>query len=264
MRITADLPTLHADLLYTQLHAFASPRRDHLSDDPLGVIDRRDPDTGERVPYARLLAQGFCSLLERLPRDVVPAHGGDSASLVVMIDHDRLTEELGVARLGTGQAITAGEARRLACNAGILPMVLSGKSQPLDVGRKRRFHTPAMRKALAVRDRECRVAGATSRLRGARPTTSSRGPRRAGRRTSTTGCCCAASTTTELTTRSTTCVDCPMGTYGSIGGRERRNLRTSHQCRIRTAPSGYAGSLRGGVPGLVLTDVEDIDPGHPA
>lgn len=159
VRITADLPTLHADLLYTQLHAFASPRRDHLTDDPLGVIDRRDPDTGERVPYERLLAQGFCSLLERLPRDAAPAHGGDSASLVVMIDHDRLTEELGVARLSTGNAVTAGEARRLACNAGILPMVLNGASQPLDVGRKRRFHTPAMRKALAVRDRECRVAG---------------------------------------------------------------------------------------------------------
>jgi hypothetical protein len=159
VRITADLPTLHADLLLTQLHAFASPRRDHLSDDPLGVLDRRDPDTGERVPYSRLLAQGFCSLLERLPRSAAPQHGGDSASLVVMIDHDRLTEELGVAHLGTGQAITAGEARRLACNAGILPMVLSGKSQPLDVGRKQRFHTPAMRKALAVRDRECRVVG---------------------------------------------------------------------------------------------------------
>ena len=41
----------------------------------------------------------------------------------------------------------------------LLPLVLGGASQPLDVGRKRRFHTPAMRRALDVRDRECRASG---------------------------------------------------------------------------------------------------------
>ncbi|QZY29745.1 HNH endonuclease signature motif containing protein [Nocardioides coralli] len=157
VRITADLPVLHADLLYTQLHAHASPRRDHL--EQLAHVDRRDPESGERVPYATLLAQGFCSLLERLPQQAAPRHGGDAASLVVTIDHDRLAEQVGVARLGTGHAISVGEARRLACSAGILPMVLDGASQPLDVGRTKRLHTPAMRKALAVRDRECRAEG---------------------------------------------------------------------------------------------------------
>ncbi|WP_283247963.1 HNH endonuclease signature motif containing protein [Nocardioides coralli] len=157
VRITADLPVLHADLLYTQLHAHASPRRDHL--EQLAHVDRRDPESGERVPYPTLLAQGFCSLLERLPQQAAPRHGGDAASLVVTIDHDRLAEQVGVARLGTGHAISVGEARRLACNVGILPMVLDGASQPLDVGRTKRLHTPAMRKALAVRDRECRAEG---------------------------------------------------------------------------------------------------------
>ncbi|WP_432476670.1 DUF222 domain-containing protein [Nocardioides sp. GXQ0305] len=158
-RITADLPTLHADLLTTQLHAFASPRRDHLVDDRDDVVARRDPESGERIPYSRLLAQAFCSLLERLPRNVVPDHGGDGATLVVTIDERKLADDLGVARLSTGHGISVGEARRLACTAGIVPMVLSGGSQPLDVGRKKRFHTPAMRKALAVRDRECRASG---------------------------------------------------------------------------------------------------------
>ena len=159
VRITADIPALHADLLLTQLHAFASPRRDHLGKDGLGVIDRRDPEGGERIPHSQLLAHGFCSLLERLPKHTAPRQGGDAASLVVTIDHEKLRRDLGVARLSTGHAISVGEARRLACNVGIFPMVLAGASQPLDVGRKKRFHTPAMRKALAVRDRECRAAG---------------------------------------------------------------------------------------------------------
>lgn len=154
VRITADLPTLHADLLCTQLHAYASPRRDHVE-----AADRRDPDSGERIAYPRLLAQAFCSLLERLPATGAPRQGGRSASLVVTIDHEKLTSGVGAARLATGHAITAGEARRLACNAGILPMVLSGASEPLDVGRAKRFHTPAMRAGMAVRDRECRTAG---------------------------------------------------------------------------------------------------------
>ncbi|WP_432476685.1 DUF222 domain-containing protein [Nocardioides sp. GXQ0305] len=154
VRITADLPILHADLLSTQLHAYASPRRDHLEG-----ADRRDPDTGERIPYPRLLAQAFCSLLERLPTQDLPRQGGSAASLVVTIDHDRLCADLGAARLASGHALSVGEARRLACNAGILPMVLGGASQPLDVGRAKRFHTPAMRTAMAVRDRECRATG---------------------------------------------------------------------------------------------------------
>ncbi len=154
VRITADLPVLHADLLCTQLHAYASPRRDHLEN-----VDRRDPESGERVPYTRLLAHGFCTMLERLSRQTTPSQSGVSATVVVTIDQDKLTQDLAVAGLSTGTRITAGEARRLACNAGILPMVLSGKSRPLDVGRKKRFHDSAQRTAMGIRDGECRAAG---------------------------------------------------------------------------------------------------------
>jgi hypothetical protein len=55
--------------------------------------------------------------------------------------------------------ITAGQARRLACGAGIIPAVLGGKSQVLDVGRKARFHNKAQRTAMGVRDRGCTALG---------------------------------------------------------------------------------------------------------
>jgi len=64
-------------------------------------------------------------------------------------------EQAGVCTLDTGGRISAAEARRLACTAGIIPIVLGGKSQVLDVGRKRRFHTEGMRVAMAVRDGGC-------------------------------------------------------------------------------------------------------------
>jgi hypothetical protein len=55
--------------------------------------------------------------------------------------------------------ISPGEARRLACAAGIIPVVLGGDSVPLDVGRKRRLHSPAQRLAIALRDKTCRADG---------------------------------------------------------------------------------------------------------
>ena len=61
----------------------------------------------------------------------------------------------GVCTLDTGGRISAAEARRLACTAGIIPLVLGGKSQVLDAGRKRRSHTEAMRIVMGVRDRGC-------------------------------------------------------------------------------------------------------------
>ena len=59
------------------------------------------------------------------------------------------------ASLDTGERISPGQLRRLCCGAGLIPAVLGGASQPLDVGRERRLHTKAMRVALHVRDGGC-------------------------------------------------------------------------------------------------------------
>jgi hypothetical protein len=77
----------------------------------------------------------------------------------VTIDLDVLRSGLGLAETSTGEVISAGEARRLACTAGILPVVLGGAGEVLDLGRSRRLFSPAQRKALAIRDRHCRAEG---------------------------------------------------------------------------------------------------------
>lgn len=69
-----------------------------------------------------------------------------------------LTDLLGAgasATLDTGETISASEARRLACEAGIIPAVLGSRSQVLDLGRKTRFHTEPQRIAIALRDGGC-------------------------------------------------------------------------------------------------------------
>jgi hypothetical protein len=64
-----------------------------------------------------------------------------------------------VGTLDDGGRISAEAARRLACDAGILPAVLDGRGQVLDLGRQRRLFTGPVRRALVLRDRGCAFPG---------------------------------------------------------------------------------------------------------
>jgi hypothetical protein len=136
------LPVLHAELLRKALEALTSPRR-------LGE-GRLDPRTGSKLDYRTLLGHGFMELLEsHLATDRLPAQGGSSFTLVVTIGLDALLSGVGAASLDAGGRISAGQARRLACKAGIIPMVLNGASVPLDLGREQRFFSKHQKIALA-------------------------------------------------------------------------------------------------------------------
>jgi hypothetical protein len=78
---------------------------------------------------------------------------------VVTIDLTSLLSGLGEATTGDGTRITAGQARRLACRAGLVPAVLDGASRPLDVGRKKRLFTAAQHTALALQHDTCQAEG---------------------------------------------------------------------------------------------------------
>ncbi|MFC4943692.1 HNH endonuclease signature motif containing protein [Pseudonocardia sp. GCM10023141] len=58
-----------------------------------------------------------------------------------------------------GGALTAKELRMLACDSGIIPTVLGGSSQLLDIGRTTRTIPDAIRKALIIRDHGCAWPG---------------------------------------------------------------------------------------------------------
>ena len=148
-RISAVVPDAAADRLATNLEAFASPRRD----------DGTRTEDGEYLPYDRRLGRAFCQMLETLDPSRLPIHGGDATTVIVTIDIDQLRKEAGIAQIVGGSQITAAEARRLACTAGIVPAVLGGDSEVLDFGRKERFFTAAQRRALLLRSATCEAEG---------------------------------------------------------------------------------------------------------
>lgn len=81
---------------------------------------------------------------------------GVKATVIVRVDRDQLDDEVGLATcdaISTPISITA--LRQIAVDASILPIVMGGDSQPLDVGREQRLFAWYQRMALAERDGGC-------------------------------------------------------------------------------------------------------------
>jgi len=93
----------------------------------------------------------------QLDAGTLPALGGERPHLSVMVDLRALRRLPGARAADTdwGGPLTAESARRLACDASVSRVLTDGPSQPLDVGRRTRVVPPALRTALAVRDRGC-------------------------------------------------------------------------------------------------------------
>ena len=146
------IPELHGHLFQQALQRLTSPRQ--LSRDKHN--QEVEDATWVSDNYYEVCGAALCELLEHLP---ATGHAANGVTLLVTMELDKLRSGLGSGRLDTGTHLGAGEVRRLACNAGIVPVVLGGKSRVLDLGRKRRLHDEAQRLALATHHDSCAVAG---------------------------------------------------------------------------------------------------------
>jgi Domain of unknown function (DUF222) len=155
--LRARIPDQVAARLKTYLDAYTSPRVDGARKGT-GIVD---PATGERLPYERLLGEAFCSLLESIDPQQMPLHAGSPTTVVATIDAAKLRAALGPAVMADGTRISVDQLRRQACNAGIIPAVLGGRSQVLDLGRRSRLFTGAQKLALAIEHPTCRAQGCT-------------------------------------------------------------------------------------------------------
>ena len=142
------IPELNGRIAKTIVDAYTAPRRSHLDPaaDPFEPLDKRQ-------------GKAFCQMLEVVPTDKLPTSGGTPIRIVVTIDESKLRSKVAAATLATGERLSAGELRRLACNHDILPMVLGSDSVPIDLGRASRLFTKDQRDALAVMDGGCTAPG---------------------------------------------------------------------------------------------------------
>ncbi|MCA0252649.1 MAG: HNH endonuclease [Actinobacteria bacterium] len=113
---------------------------------------RTAPERGERAGWNRPAAE------PGHPRGGLPT--ADRARIFVVVDYDKFAAEAAGAGLLNGvDPLSAGDLRRLCCDAGILPVVMGGDSVILDLGQERRLVNPELRAALELRDRGCVMPG---------------------------------------------------------------------------------------------------------
>lgn len=148
--------------------------------DPLSIPCPEKDEHGHTVtPDDRTPARRrMDGLLTMVQRGVASADGvptTDKAKVVVLIDLESLVSDLepdvpesfrrrSSSRCGTtltGDVLSPGVVRRMACDAEIIPMVLGRESEPLDVGRSQRLFTRGQRLALIARDQGCSFDGCT-------------------------------------------------------------------------------------------------------
>ncbi len=155
-RFTA--PSRIGKMFKRHLLALANPAR-HSGDE---LTD----DQGEWKPMSRRLGEAFVEYVERYPVDRSPMTAGVNPTIVVTISLADLLAEKATALLDDGSRMSAAQARRLACEASIIPVVLGSASQPLDLGRGARLFTKPQRIALGLRDGGCTAIGCETSASG--------------------------------------------------------------------------------------------------
>lgn len=143
------VPTVAAGALKKVLDAMCAPRRQAMRDQAVDFDGTTD--------WSRLRGLAFVELLEHLPTDHL--HNAVASTVVVTIDQDALLRAIRAGGTDLDARISAGDARRIACNAGILPAVLNGSSVPVDLGRSRRLFSEPQRTALAAKHSTCAAQG---------------------------------------------------------------------------------------------------------
>ncbi|MGC3993251.1 MAG: DUF222 domain-containing protein [Propionicimonas sp.] len=159
VRFDGSLPRVEAERWIAQLDACAERLR-------RTSIERRDP-LAELPTFAQRRADALIALLRAGESRSGRATDADAAApppagarVIVNVDYEKLRRDAAAAGvLGDDEPLSAGDLRRLCCDAEIIPVVLGAASEPLDVGRAQRLVTPAIRSALIVRDAGCAFPG---------------------------------------------------------------------------------------------------------
>ncbi|HEX3813438.1 MAG TPA: DUF222 domain-containing protein [Mycobacteriales bacterium] len=122
------------------------------------LMQQRPAEDGVRDPRspARRCADALVALSEQaLNRGDLPTGAGERPHVTVTMTLADLQAGAGHATLNTGTPISPETARRIACDASVIPILLGSEGEPLDVGRASRTIPLGIRRAVVARDIGC-------------------------------------------------------------------------------------------------------------
>ena len=121
--------------------------------------------TVELVRAVARVSRGEARARVALGSGELPTEGGERPQVVVTVSLPVLQGRIGSASLAMGGPINADIARRIACDAQVIPVVLGARGEPLDVGRASHTVPTAIRRAVIVRDGGCSFPGCSAPAR---------------------------------------------------------------------------------------------------
>ncbi|MET4077321.1 DUF222 domain-containing protein [Janibacter sp. UYMM211] len=158
------VPWAAGAILGKVIDAMTAPRRrtqpgsDTVITEPSDLARLTGDTRVDELDWQHRRGLAFADLLTRIPTDHLSRKV--AATLLVTTRLDDLTGQLHRAgSTDAGDHLDAGTIRRMACAAGIIPVVLGGPSQPLDLARQKRLFTEAQALALSLRYDTCAAHG---------------------------------------------------------------------------------------------------------
>ena len=146
VRVDGDLDPETGESLLTALRAVLD------AESRSGAADDRTP-AQRRADALGEICRQWLDLAER------PTVAGERPHVTVTVDADALASRRGAGELDHAGPVDVDAVRALACDASVMRVVMSGRAEPLDVGRRTPVVPPSMRRAVIVRDRRCRFPG---------------------------------------------------------------------------------------------------------
>jgi hypothetical protein len=139
---TGSLPLTDGETWIAQLDAYTESKR-------RTAVEERDPAGAGLTPEQRRADALIAMIINHTQGRRAPKVGGDRPRIVVTVNYTKLAADATAAGLiGDGEPLSAGDLRRLCCDADLLPAVLGGPSAVLDVGRDHRLVPADLRAAL--------------------------------------------------------------------------------------------------------------------
>ena len=145
VRVDGDLDPETGESLLTALDAVLDAEAKSRKGDPRTPAQRRADALDE-------ICRGWLDSADRA------RVGGERPHVTVTITAEQLANG-DVAELDHAGVVSGTAAKRIACDASIRRVVTSGRSEPLDVGRRTPVVSASMRRAVIVRDGTCRFPG---------------------------------------------------------------------------------------------------------
>jgi hypothetical protein len=146
VRVDGDLDAENGEPLLTALRAVLDAEARSGEKDDRTPAQRRADALGE-------ICRQWLDLAER------PTVAGERPHVTLTVDAAAFGAGSAGAELDHAGPVAPHVTRRIACDASVMRIVMAGRSEPLDVGRRTHVVPPSLRRAVIVRDRICRFPG---------------------------------------------------------------------------------------------------------